>query len=366
MRAIAMRHGALELKDVPEPRLGPGQLLVEPIAAGVCGGDLNAMTNAESFVDTSVRSGMRTFVFDIDRDVVFGHEFTSRVIEVGPGVEDYAVGDTLLNLPFAIDPDGVAHCVGYATDYPGALGERVVVQATGQLRIPEHVSPYLPAIVDPLATGLNGVVRSKIEPPHGALVTGCGPVGIGAIWELARRGVAPIVASDPSPSRRALALELGAHVVVDPVADDPVAAWRDLAVGTGGRLYVYEAAGKPGLLNALLYAVPEHTRITVIGGCMTDDTISPLVGLYKNVVIEFSLGAGIDTDYQFATTFGHIVEGRLPAERLVTGYVGLEGVPEVFASLRPRDYADIEHMKILVRHDLDGALIRRPDEVNSG
>jgi threonine dehydrogenase-like Zn-dependent dehydrogenase len=307
---------------------------------------------------------MQTFVFDTERDVVFGHEFTSRVVEVGSGVEGYAVGDTLLNLPLAIDPEGVAHCVGYATDYPGALGERVVVQAYGQLRIPAPVSPYLPAVVDPLATGLNGVVRSKIEPPHGALVTGCGPVGIGAVWELAHRGIFPIVASDPSPARRSLAAELGAHVVVDPAEDDPVATWRDLASGTGGRLYVYEAAGKAGLLNSLLYAVPEHTRITVIGGCMTDDTISPLVGLYKNVVIEFSLGAGIDTDYQFAQTFEHIVEGRLPAERLVTGYVGLEGVPEVFASLRPDRYADIDHMKILVRHDLDGPGIRPPDQVN--
>jgi threonine dehydrogenase-like Zn-dependent dehydrogenase len=288
MRAVVMKHGRLELKDVPEPRLGPGQLLVEPIAAGVCGGDLNALTLTDAFLDASRRSDMRTFIFHPDRDVVFGHEFTSRVLDVGPGVEDYAPGDTLLNLPIAIDDDGVAHCVGYATDYPGALAERVVVQAFGQLRIPEHVSPHLPAIVDPLATGLNGVVRSKIEPPSGAVVTGCGPVGMGAVWELARRGIAPIVASDPSAARRAMAAEFGAHDVVDPYEDDPVAAWRDLAPA-GTPLYVYEAAGKPGLLNELLVSVPQFTRITVVGACMTDDAISPIIGIYKNVTIEFSM-----------------------------------------------------------------------------
>jgi threonine dehydrogenase-like Zn-dependent dehydrogenase len=362
MRAVTMKHGRLELKDVPEPRLGPGQLLVEPLAAGVCGGDLNALTLTDAFLDASRRSNMRTFIFDPDRDVVFGHEFSSRVLEVGAGVDAYAPGDLLLNLPLAIDPDGVTHCVGYASDYPGGLGERVVVQAFGQLKIPPGMSPYLPAIVDPLATGLNGVVRSKIEGPAGAIVTGCGPVGMGAVWELARRGITPIVASDPSPARRALALEFGADIAVDPAIDDPIAAWRDLAP-TGAGLYLYECAGKAGLLNHLLDGVPPFTRITVVGACMTDDVFSPLVAIYKNVTIEFSMGAGPDTEYQFGTTFDHIVAGRLPAHRLVTGYAGLEGVEEVFARLRPGAYHDIDHMKILVRHDLDGPGIRTPAEV---
>jgi threonine dehydrogenase-like Zn-dependent dehydrogenase len=365
MRAVVMKHGVLDLKDVPEPRLGPGQLLVEPLAAGVCGGDLNALTLTDAFLEASRRSDMRTFIFDPDRDLVFGHEFTSRVLEVGPGVDGYLPGDTLLNLPIAIDADGVAHCVGYATDYPGALAERVVVQAFGQLKIPTHVSPHLPAIVDPLATGLNGVVRSKIEPPSGAVVTGCGPVGMGAIWELARRGISPIVASDPSPVRRALAAEFGAQVVVDPYVDDPVDAWRDLAPA-GTPLYVYEAAGKPGLLDDLLSSVPQFTRITVVGACMTPDAISPIIGIYKNATIEFSMGAGPDTEYQFAATFDHIIAGRLPAERLVTGYAGLEGVQDVFATLRPGDFHAIEHMKILVRHDIEGPGIKLPEEVNEG
>ena len=113
MRAVVMKHGQLELKDIPEPRLGPGQLLVEPIAAGVCGGDLNALTLTD-VVPRRVprRSDMRTFLFDPDRDLVFGHEFTSHVLEVGAGVEDYAPGDTLLNLPLVLDDEGVAHCVG--------------------------------------------------------------------------------------------------------------------------------------------------------------------------------------------------------------------------------------------------------------
>jgi len=91
---------------------------------------------------------------------------------------------------------------------------------------------------------------------------------------------------------------------------------------------------------------------------MTEDVISPIIGIYENVTIEFSMGAGPDTEYQFATTFEHIAAGRLPAERLVTGFAGLEGVSEVFERLRPGDFHDIDHMKILIRQDLEGPGIR--------
>jgi threonine dehydrogenase-like Zn-dependent dehydrogenase len=352
-----MRKGQLLLTDVPAPQPGPGQLLVAPLSAGVCGGDLSALEHTEDFLESSRASGTRTFEFDPDRDLVFGHEFTSRVVEVGPGVDGYEPGDLLLNLPYVLDPEGVSHCVGYATEYPGALGDLAVVQAPGQIKIPDGVSPYVSAVVDPLATGLNGVVRSKIEAPHGGLVTGCGPVGLGAVWELARRGIRPLVASDPSPRRRQAALDLGAEVVIDPAVDDPVAAWRDLA-SADQRLYVYEASGKAGLLNWLLYNVPSFTRITIVGACMTDDPIKPIVGIYKNVTIEFSLGAGLDTEYQFPQTFEHIASGRLDADKVITGWAGLEAVPEVFEHLRPRDPHDIDHVKILIRHDIDGPGIR--------
>ena len=121
MRAVAMRRGRLELKDIPEPPMSDEHLMVEPLAAGVCGGDLNALEHADEFLFASRASGTPLFVFDPDADLVFGHEFTGRVVEVGANVEGYAPGDQLLVSPAVVGPDGVVHCVGYATDYPGAL-----------------------------------------------------------------------------------------------------------------------------------------------------------------------------------------------------------------------------------------------------
>jgi threonine dehydrogenase-like Zn-dependent dehydrogenase len=360
MRAVAMMRGELFETELPDPEPGPGQLLVAPIAAGVCGGDLSALQHADDFLHASRTSGTQLFEFDPDRPLVFGHEFTSHVVAVGDGVTDYAEGDVLLTLPSVVDPAGVARCVGYATEYPGALAERVVVGAWGHVRLPDGVSPLLAAAVDPLATGLNGVIRSRIEPPAGAIVTGCGPVGLGSVAGLVERGIHPIVASDPSPMRRRIAVEMGAHLAVDPATDEPVAAWRDVA-DAGQALYVYEASGKAGVLDALLYAVPPFSRVTVVGACMTDDVIRPIVGIYKNVTIEFCFGGAPGGEpYPFAATLERIADGRIDAARIVTGYAGRAGVPEVFEQLRPGDAHDIEHVKILVRHDLDGPGIHAP------
>jgi threonine dehydrogenase-like Zn-dependent dehydrogenase len=364
MRAVVMRDGHLDLREVPDVEPTREQLLLEPIAAGVCGGDLNAMDHTEDFLHASRASGTPLFLFDPDRDLVFGHEFTARVVEVGADVDrfgvEYRPGDVLLVSPAVVDAEGVVHCVGYASDYPGALAERCVVAPFGHVRIPDGVSPYEAAAVDPLATGINGVMRSHIESPAGAIVTGCGPVGLGAVAELAARGIAPIVASEPSAERRRIAQAFGAHVAVDPAADDPVAAWYDLAA-PDQRLFVYEASGKPGVLDQLLYAAPSFTRITVVGACMVDDAIRPIVGIYKNITIEFCLGMGPDGDeYPFAETYARLADGRIDASQLVTGYASLDAVDEVFAHLRPGNYQDIEHMKILIRHDLDGPGIRAP------
>jgi threonine dehydrogenase-like Zn-dependent dehydrogenase len=359
-----MRDGHLDLKEVPDVEHTREQLLLEPIAAGVCGGDLNAMDHTGDFLHASRASGTPLFLFDPERDLVFGHEFTARVVEVGADVDrfgvEYEPGDVLLVSPAVIDPEGIVHCVGYASDYPGALAERCVVAPFGHVRIPDGVSPYEAAAVDPLATGINGVMRSGIVPPAGAIVTGCGPVGLGAVAELAARGVTPIVASEPSPERRRIATAFGAHVAVDPATDDPVAAWHDLAA-SDQRLFVYEASGKPGVLDQLLYASPSFTRITVVGACMVDDAIRPIVGIYKNITIEFCLGMGPDgEEYPFAETYARLADGRIDASELVTGYASLDAVDDVFAHLRPGRYQDIEHMKILIRHDLDGPGIRPP------
>ncbi|WP_406426558.1 zinc-binding dehydrogenase [Streptomyces sp. NBC_00147] len=363
MRAAVMQSGRIFTTDLPEPRPAAGQLLVEPIAVGICGSDLSAWQHTDDFLAAHEETEALGEVFDPERPLAMGHEFTARVIALGRDVENYAVGDELVVLPGVTAPDGRVHTVGYANDYPGGLAERSVVWAYGHLKIPEGISPVLAAVTEPLATGVNGVLRSGVQPGDGALVTGTGPVGLGAVIELAARGVAPIVVSDPSARRRQIALAYGAHIAVDPLQDDPVEAWRK-NTPAGRRLHIIEASGARGLLASLMASAPPYTRVTVIGAGMRPEEIRPVVGVLKNTSIEFVGGPGFgETEYKaFARTFDHLRSGLFDPALMVTGYAGLDAAASVFAALRPSSPSTIDHVKILIRHGLAGESIRTPEE----
>ena len=365
MRAVILRRGQLAVGDVPEPVPGPDQLLVAPIATGVCGSDLSAWQHTADFLAAQRDAGADGGLFNPDRDLILGHEFTSRVVAVGDGVTDYAAGDMLVTLPWVRDSRGVVCTVGYSNDYPGGLADRAVVQAGGHLRIPARVDPVTAAVTEPLATGVNAVLRSQIAPPVGAIVTGGGPVGLGAVALLAEREIHPLVVSDPSPRRRALAMRFGADEAVDPAQADAVAVWRALTAGRQ-RLYVFEASGRRGLLNELICRVPQHTRFFVVGACMELDVIRPVVAVMKNISVAFLTAQDWDEgEYAaFRVTFERVADGRIDAAALVTGYTGFDGVAGLFAGLRPADPHAIEHVKVLVRPELPGTGIYLRREVS--
>ncbi|MEV0354829.1 zinc-binding dehydrogenase [Nocardia sp. NPDC050697] len=352
MRAAVLRGGDIVAAEVPEPVAGPGQLLVAPLAAGVCGSDLSAWQHTDDFLVAHREADAPEEVFDPDRDLVLGHEFTARVVELGAGVTGYRPGELLVALPWIRTADGSTHTVGYTDSSPGALAERTVIQSGGHLKIPAGVDPITAAVTEPLATGVNAVLRSGARDTATALVTGCGPVGLGAIIELKQRGIRSIVASDPSAVRRELALAYGAHVAVDPTADSAVEVLR--YHHGGAETFVYEASGAPGILGDLLSTAPKYTRVMVVGSAMRPETIRPVAGILRNTSLEFVGGPGrTESSYTaLERVFEHLVRRRFDPALMVTGYAGLDAAADVFAALRPGAGNAIEHVKILIRNDL--------------
>jgi threonine dehydrogenase-like Zn-dependent dehydrogenase len=145
------------------------------------------------------------------------------------------------------------------------------------------------------------------------------------------------VAADFSPARRALAGRLGAHVVVDPERERPVEVWQRAA---GARpAVIFECVGVPGLLDEIMREAPREARVVVAGVCMEDDRIRPMLAINKELSVQFVLGYTPD---EFAQTLADIAAGRIPVTPLVTGRVGVEGVPAAFEELtRPEVHAKI-------------------------
>jgi threonine dehydrogenase-like Zn-dependent dehydrogenase len=343
MRAAALRSGRLVVRDdVPEPEPAFGQILVQVQACGICGSDLHfAEHGADMLALTEQVEGLPDFgapPIDLGRDVFMGHEFSAEVLEIGPDTVGPAPGSTVTSIPVLLTPGGIRPIV-YSNDLPAGYGERMLLSAAMVQEVPNGLDPRHAALTEPMAVGLHAVNRSGIGQRDGALVLGCGPVGLAVVAALRLRGVEHVVATDLSPARRALATTMGAHEVVDPRDEPAFEAWR--RTGGARSLVVFEAIGVPGIIDSVLRSAPAHSKLVVVGVCMEPDPINPFFGIAKELNVQFVLGYD---PMEFAETLRSIAEGELDVAPLITGEVDLDAMPEAFTALDDPD----EHCKILV------------------
>lgn len=345
MKAAILRKGAMVVDDLPDLTPAAGQVLVEPIACGICGSDLHTVDHAHELVETAKAAGAATFTanFDPDKDLVMGHEVSCRILDVGADVDGIALDGNYVAMPFLETASG-RHVPGYSNTYPGGYGSQMLLSPEALVPIPNGLDPIIAALTEPMAVGLHAVEESTIEPGRIALVAGAGPVGLAIIASLVNSGIETIIASDFSATRRQLALTMGASQVIDPRSASLSDAWR--AAGNGiTPPVIYDAVGVPGMIDNLMQEAPERSQILVAGVCMPPDTIRPFLGIAKRLNLQFVLGW---TPENFVASLHDLAEGRIDGSKLISGEVGLDGVPQAFADLGDPD----AHVKIMVRPDL--------------
>jgi len=261
------------------------------------------------------------------------------VLEVGRDApSSVKSGDRVVSVPYLVrDLELVP--LGFSNDHYAGFCERFLLTAALCRTVPNGLDDQRAALTEPMAVGLHAVNQARLEPGDAAAVVGCGPIGLALVAWLCARGVAPILASDFSPRRRALAGALGAHVVHD--AETEPAGVAAVRAAAGRPLVVFEAVGVPGVLDELLATVPAKSRLVVAGVCMQPDTIRPLLAVVKELALQFVYA--YDND-EFDATLRALADGELDVAPLLTGRVGLDGVATAFEELGRAD----EHVKVLV------------------
>ena len=356
MRAAVMRNKRILVDDIPVPRPGPGEVLVKTLACGICGSDLHALKHAEKLVEVAQRSG-GPFIMDLTRDIVMGHEFCAELVDFGPGTQrKLKPGAQVCAMPVLLKPSGV-ETVGYSNENPGGYAEYMRLTEKLLLEVPNGLSTEHAALTEPMAVGYHAVQKARLGRDDVPLVIGCGPVGLAVIAALKLENVHPIIAADFSPRRRQLAQEIGADVVVDPKQQSPYQSWKQMAAYSdpakapqlppwlpGPALrpaVIFECVGVPGMIDSVMAAAPANTRLVVVGVCMERDQIEPMLGINKELNIQFVLGYSGE---EFRTTLHHLAEGKINCDPLITGKVGVEGVAGAFEALSSPE----QHAKVLV------------------
>lgn len=376
MRAVACRHGELNLVERPEPEPGPGQVRIEVVRCGICGSDLHARHGIDEWASVAAQAGYDR-VARSDQEVVFGHEFSGQVAEYGPGCRrELTEGTTVVALPLLRGAGGV-DATGLSPQAPGAYAEQTLVGESMMMPVPNGLDPAVAALTEPMAVALHAVRRGEVRRREVAIVIGCGPVGIGVILMLKASGVRSVLAADPSPGRRELARRCGADVVVDPSQGSPYEppgdpGWVtgagqafDLAIDTreklgrlpfgwwhawrlGERLgaapkrpVIFECAGVPGVIAQIIDSAPFFARVVVVGICIGPDSFTPAMAINKEVDLRFAFGY---TPLDFRDALHMLADGRVDPRPMITGTVGLDGVAGAFSDLEDAE----RHAKILI------------------
>ena len=330
MRAVVLREGRLDVREIADPTPGPGELLLRTLSTAICASDVHFMDHPEMGInDPTGRS-----LYDANRDIVLGHEFVGEVVGHGPEcTEQFPVGTRVTSIPIRVvngGTSGVAgvRIIGQHPEAQGSFGELVVVAEALAKSVDAGVSSDAAALTDAFAVGEFYVRAARMEPGEVPVVIGAGAIGLSAVVALAGRGIEPIIVSDYKSERRQLACDsFGAHIAVDPAETSPFDVWRELRAERGlwGSLVVFECVGAAGLIQKIVDSVDIGTRIYCAGGWYTGDSLSVTDATRQGVTIQFGGGPHPQDWYG---TLDAIAAGRLDPLPSVGAIISLDEVPD--------------------------------------
>ncbi|GAA2112518.1 L-threonine 3-dehydrogenase [Microlunatus panaciterrae] len=317
----------LELIDVPEPAVGPGDVLVGVKATGICGTDLH-IESWDHWAQKVIRVPLTV-----------GHEFSGEVVEVGSTVTDVAVGDFVSGEGHIVCGRcrncraGRRHlCIntrGIGVQLDGAFAEYVSLPSTNAWVHREPVAVDVAAIFDPLGNAVHTALTFPML-AEDVLVTGAGPIGIMAAMVSKHAGARYVVITDLSDERLALADSLGVSLAVNAAHSTAAEAQRTLGMREGFDVGL-EMSGSPAALRDMISNMTHGGRIAMLGLPSEEISID-----FATVVLNMLTIKGIYGREMFETWYAMsvLLQSGLDVSGVITDRFHYTDFKEAFATAR--------------------------------
>lgn len=255
---LARIHGPndVRLDEVPEPRCGPDDAILEVAACGICGSD----------VGYAKIGGIQT---RSDTPIPIGHELAGVVAELGANVRGVRVGQRV-----ALHPGAAGFGLGNGGP-EGGFTTRLLVRGAAQGKslfpIPDSMSFEQAALAEPLGVGMHAVDQANVRPGDKVAILGAGPIGLSAALTLVDRGIHDVAIADLSQTRLDVAAALGVpHRIHSKTSD----LWEALGRVHGkqslfgmdlvGTNVFIEATGVGALLSEVVDRCASGSRVSVV------------------------------------------------------------------------------------------------------
>ncbi len=319
MTGVTLPGGSrIDRAEVPVPRPGLGQVLIEVHASSICGSDIRAIYREHLGHGAEAYQG-----------VIAGHEPAGRVVAVGERVTERAVGDRVACYHIS----GCGQCAecrhgyyigctsaaraAYGWQRDGGHAPYLLAEADTCIPLPDELSYADGALAScGFGTAYEGLLRLDLSGRDRLLITGLGPVGLAAGMLAKAMGAGPVVGLDVTADRVALAEELG---VVDEALTVDQVAELDALTGDGFSAAIDCSGSAPGRHTAI-ERLGTWGRVAFVGeGSTLSLEVSPLL-IHKQITL---YGSWVTSLRHLQDLLEHLVRWGIRPEKTITHRFGL-------------------------------------------
>ena len=256
-QAVMTSPGTIELRDVPPPEAGPGEVCVRVMRIGVCGSDVH------------VNKGLHPFT---SYPVVQGHEWSGVVEKLGPGVEGIEIGSKVTATPQIVcgacrpcrrgDYNICDELKVQGFQAPGCAQEFFVTDAEKIVPLPDDFTFEQGALVEPVAVAVHSSGRGGDLKGKNVAVIGAGPIG-NLVAQLCRCRGATVLLCDVSEHR----LQIASHCGIERISnanDEELARAARRVFGDAGFDVAFECAGVQPALDAVVDSIEKGGTIVAV------------------------------------------------------------------------------------------------------
>jgi threonine dehydrogenase-like Zn-dependent dehydrogenase len=321
MKAMSLaKPGCMRTVEIPEPKPGTAEVLIEVGYVGLCGSDLNAYRGASPMV-TYPR--------------IIGHEVGGTILDRGDGVpEGVRIGAKATVSPYShcgacpACRKGRTNCCQFnqtlGVQRDGALAERIAIHHS-KVHLSDALSVKELALVEPLSVGYHATNVGRIDRSDTVLVLGCGAVGLGVVAAVSHKGAAAI-GLDVDDNKLEMARRLGAQHTINSAAEDVAERVADITDGEGVDVSV-EAAGAPATYRMALELTASAGRVVCIGYAKEPVDLDTRQIVSKELDVRGSRNA-LD---EFPSVIAMLEQRERPFGDMISRVAAFEEAPQAFA-----------------------------------
>jgi L-iditol 2-dehydrogenase len=321
--------GLVEMREVPEPRMKEGEVLIEVKAVSVCGSDLHIFHDNHPYWPP----------------MIMGHEFSGVIADVGNAVTGWKVGERIVSETRTGScgvcyqcqsgfPQVCEHKRAYGIGIDGAYAKYVAGPARLLHRLPESIPFDVGAIIEPIAVCVSAILeRSGLKAGDSVMVTGPGPIGLICLAIAKAAGARWVGISGGEGIRLEKARGLGADLVLDRRKTDAIGGVLEMTGGLGVDMLI-ETSGSPDAIRQAFEMVRRLGTICALGISGNPEAPVPYDrGIFKALRLDFCFSSSWTA---WERAIGLIASGLLPAEKIISHRLPLEEWREAFRLLENR------------------------------